>query len=470
MSFKVVQAQDPEAAELLRLMAYLDNQDLWYELFHKDVDDAPAWWTEVTKSRARFDRAISTLHSYSLLEINAGQCSMHMCEHDWTLEYLNHQLDQERFRIAVHCVAANVKWDNENEYWVNHRRMLPHARRFQNPRVKRVVDWNGIEPRELFHFGWLYEQNVMYGEGEEMYMRALRGYEKQELEIEALNTANELGVLYADQGKLAEAEEMYMRALRGYEKQGLEHTFDTISNLGNLYTRQDKLAEAEDMYMRALRGYEKQGFEHTLNTVNNLGNLYRRQSKLTEAEEMYMRALRGYEKQGLEHTSMLNTVNNLGLLYADQGKLAKAEKMFMRALRGYEKQGLEHTLDTVHNLGSLYYELGKTNPNKFAMAEEMYVRALRGYEKTWGLEHTSTLDTVNGLGKLYEKLGKLTEAEKMYTRALRGSEKAVGNNHPKTQLYSRDLKRIQEKLQDCEGRDSSPEEENLSCPELDRNV
>ena len=371
VSFQRVQALDPEAAELLKLMAYLDNQDLWYQLFYKDVDNAPAWWTEVTKSRARFDRAISTLHSYSLLEINAGQCSMHMCEHDWTLEYLNQQFDQERFRIAVYCVAANVKWRDKAEYWMTNRRVLPHARRFQNPRVKRVVDWNGIEPRELFDFGELYSQNNMYREGEEMYMRALRGYEKQGLETKTLNIANELGLLYADQGKLEEAEKMYMRALRGYEKQGLEHTLDT---------------------------------------VNNLGNLYFHQSKLAEAEEMYMRAFRGYEKQGLEHTPMLNTINNLGNLYADQGKLAEAEKMYMRTLR--EK------------------------------------------EKVLGIEHTSTLDTINNLGVLYKKLGRLTEAEKMYTRALQGSEKAVGNDHPDTQLYSRNLKRIQKNLQDCERRDS----------------
>jgi hypothetical protein len=33
-----------------------------------------------------------------------------------------------------------------------------------------------------------------------------------------LATVNNLGSLYADQGKLAEAEQMYERALQGYEK------------------------------------------------------------------------------------------------------------------------------------------------------------------------------------------------------------------------------------------------------------
>jgi hypothetical protein len=56
------------------------------------------------------------------------------------------------------------------------------------------------------------------------------------------------------------AEEMYVRALRGYEKAwGPEHTstLDTVNHLGNLYTDQGKIVEAEEMYVRALRGYEK---------------------------------------------------------------------------------------------------------------------------------------------------------------------------------------------------------------------
>ena len=44
----------------------------------------------------------------------------------------------------------------------------------------------------------------------------------------------------------------------------------------------------------------------------------------------------------------------------------------------------------------------------------MYQRALAGKEKIRGLEHTSTLNTVNNLGRLYFKLGGLGESEKMY--------------------------------------------------------
>jgi hypothetical protein len=57
---------------------------------------------------------------------------------------------------------------------------------------------------------------------------------------------NNLGLLYSDQGKITEAEEMYQRALAGYEKAlGPDHTSTlyTFHNLGNLYSAQGQLAE-----------------------------------------------------------------------------------------------------------------------------------------------------------------------------------------------------------------------------------
>lgn len=72
VSFQQVRDQDHVAAELLKLMAYLDNQDLWYDLFSKDISNAPEWWIELRKSRVRFNRAIAILHNYSLLEVNTS--------------------------------------------------------------------------------------------------------------------------------------------------------------------------------------------------------------------------------------------------------------------------------------------------------------------------------------------------------------------------------------------------------------
>jgi tetratricopeptide (TPR) repeat protein len=243
VSFEQVQEQDPAAAELLKLMAFLDNQDLWYKLFQAGAGDAPAWWVDVLKSQARFNRAISTLHNYSLLEVSEGRYSLHTCVHDWTLEYLNHQVNQETCGIAIRCVAASVSWESEADYWVRNRRVLPHARRFQHVRLQAAINWGKLNSRDLSLLADLYRQSDMNTEAERMYILALRGKEKAwgPEHTSTLATVNNLGLLYADQGRMAEAEEMYERALRGYEKAlGKDHPrMQTIAhNLQGLYACQ----------------------------------------------------------------------------------------------------------------------------------------------------------------------------------------------------------------------------------------
>ena len=288
-------------------------------------------------------------------------------------------------------------------------------------------------------FSYFLQNSCRYNEAEEMYLRALQGYEKAfgADHQSALDIVCNLGALYKDQGKLKEAKEMDQRALKGYEKVfGADHpsTLDTVNNLGVLYQDQGELKEAKEMYKRALQGCEKVfGADHpsTLEIVGNLGLLYKKQGKLKEAEEMFQRALQGCEKAlSADHPLALNTVNNLGALYKDQGKLKEAEEMYQQALQGRKKAlGADHpsTLNTVHYLGILYEDQGKLKE-----AKEMYQRALKGYEKAFGADHPSTLNTVNNLGVLYQKQGKLKEAKEMCQRALEGYQKVFGTNHPST--------------------------------------
>jgi tetratricopeptide (TPR) repeat protein len=71
------------------------------------------------------------------------------------------------------------------------------------------------------------------------------------------------GYLYADQGKLTE-EQMYQRALEGYEKGlGIDNTtiyipaLNVISNFVYVFECQSGLEKARMMYSKALVGYER---------------------------------------------------------------------------------------------------------------------------------------------------------------------------------------------------------------------
>ena len=311
ISLDNIKQRNPLSANLLRLWAYFDNQDLWFELLRHGDSEDPEWIRELTKDELSFDGAVRVLSNHGLVEVATSSqelvesrgYSIHGCVHSWTVHALNQDWDWDLARLAVKFVGAHVPRKKDIQPWVIQRRLLQHVARCSYMLSNSLV-----------------------------------------VDDELADEFHNLGLLYADQGKLVEAEQMCQRALQGYEKAwGPDHTLtlDIVNNLGLLYKNQGKLVEAEQMCQRALQGKEKAwGPDHTstLNTVNNLGLLYANQGKLVKAEQMYQRALQGYEKAwGPDHTSTLSTVNNLGLLYANQGKLVEAEQMYQRALQGKEK-------------------------------------------------------------------------------------------------------------------------------------
>ncbi|KAF4486735.1 Nephrocystin-3 [Colletotrichum fructicola Nara gc5] len=441
VSLRYIRLQNQNAADLLRLWAYFDNHDVWYELLRAGESEKPLWLHKMTEDKLKFDNVVRVLCDHGLVEPNAAMVdtSVDLEDNAWMFQALgNLYSDQGRLQEA------------EDMY----QRALQGSEKALGPdHTSTLLTVNNL--------GNLYSKQGRLQEAEDMYERALQGSEKAlgPDHTSTLLTVNNLGNLYSKQGRLQEAEDMYERALQGTEKAlGPDHTstLDTVNNLGNLYSNQGQLKEAEGMYQRALQGREKAlGPDHTstLDSVHCLGILYSKQGRLQEAEGMYQRALQGSEKAlGPDHTSTLLTVNNLGNLYSNQGRLKEAEGMYQRALQGSEKAlGPDHTstLDSVHCLGILYSKQGRLQE-----AEGMYQRALQGSEKALGPDHTSTLLTVNNLGNLYSKQGRLKEAEGMYQRALQGREKALGPDHTSTlntvnnlgNLYSK-----QGRLKEAEG-------------------
>ncbi|GFF61344.1 putative Pfs, NB-ARC and TPR domain protein (JCVI) [Aspergillus udagawae] len=445
ISYREIKDRDPDAAKLLLLLAHFDNRDIWYELLKSSrySSSVPVWLERIISSKLTFRTGVKNLIGFSLLETKegGGSYTIHPVVQDWCihLSSTNKLVDSTQLNeLALISVGYTVPHSSDRNYSGLQQRLIPHANYVHHrdlPGDKTdIAAWGAL--------GWLgnlYSDQGKLEKAEEMYQRALAGYEKAlgPEHTSTLDTVNNIGSLYQIQGKLKEAEEMYQRVLAGYEKAlGPDHTstLNTVDNLGSLYKDQGKLKEAEEMYQRALAGKEKAlGPDHTftLDTVNNLGLLYYNQGKLKEAEEMYHRALAGHEKAlGPDHTSTLGTVNNLGLLYSSQGKLKEAEEMYQRALAGHEKAvGPDHTstLLIVNNLGNLYCDQGKLTE-----AEETYQRALAGYEKALGSDHMSTLGTVNNIGSVYSDQGKLEDAEEMYQRALTGKEKVLGPAHTST--------------------------------------
>ena len=222
ITFDRIQQQNPASASLLKLWAYFNRQDVWFELLRHTNSSDDRWIQELTKDELSFNKAVALLCSFGLVDpdgalkqqFGSGGYSVHSCVYSWTVFVLNKEWDESFARLALCCVASRVPMRDETDSWILQRRLLQHAIRQEQAIFEDKVNIEGIE--------W------------------------------ALVS---LGNLYADQGKLAEAEAMYTRALQGKEEAlGPKHTstLDTVNNLGALYKDQGKLAEAEAMLTRAL--------------------------------------------------------------------------------------------------------------------------------------------------------------------------------------------------------------------------
>ena len=97
ISFDNIKKRNLLSANLLRLWAYFDSQDIWFELLrHGDPED-PEWLRELTKDKLNFDSAVQVLSNHGLVEvaissqewIESKGYSIHGCVHSWTVHALN---------------------------------------------------------------------------------------------------------------------------------------------------------------------------------------------------------------------------------------------------------------------------------------------------------------------------------------------------------------------------------------------
>lgn len=441
VSYNQIKDTSPLASQLLYLLSFFHNNDIWFELIQngKRTENLPAWFSEIVSNEIVFLRTIGVLISFSLVQrrLDMAGYYIHPVVQDWcqhALPKMDVSLEKttkaNRIVSAV-AVAHSITSSSEKDYWIQQQRLLPHIRYILSNLDVSGYSLTQISLLDSVHLiGNLYRDQGIAQEAERMYQLALEGRERTVglNDPSTLETINSLGVVYTDQDKLQEAETMLQRALWGYEKTlGPDHvsTLKATSNLGLLYGKQGKLQEAEKMHLRALFGKERiLGLDHisTLDTVGNLGNVYFDQGRMPEAEKSYERALRGYEKAlGANHTSTLLAVNNLGGIYRNQGRLKEAEMMYQRALSGHEKTlGTNHTSTfmAANNLGNVYSDQGKVPE-----AEMSYQRALRGYRKALGPDHTSTLSVLNNLESLYRNQGQLKKVEERDLEGLKDYEK-----------------------------------------------
>ncbi|KAJ5166372.1 TPR repeat protein [Penicillium canariense] len=388
LSYADLKAEDPDAAELLKTLAYFANQTLPHELFLGGLtDDSPKWLRRVVASDFTFRRVMSTLAQYYYIEVDetSGSWCMYNYIHDWTLAALNKEIDLKYYWYAVECVHTWIAGvDNESLGNASFASVARHALRLAEPRF-------------------------------------LQADVLSDAPSDRLDQITRIALLLRHQHHLGKAEQMQRQVLAGVEHAlGPDHpsTLTAVHYLGCIYRAQGNFHMAEQLLTRALDGREKvlgPEDESTLTSINNLGILYRGQGRLRKAEQLFTRALAGREKVlGREHRSTLASINDLGIIYRTQGRLPLAEAKFEQALNGRLKVlGLDHvsTLNTLFDRGVLFRFQGK-----LGRAEEAFEQTFDGRDRVLGPKHRSTLAVANDLEALYRARGKRKKAESVFQR------------------------------------------------------
>lgn len=468
-----------DEAEVLKLLAYFNNQGLRYELFYDGLTDSPpSRLRELISDDVSFHNIMRVLTESSFLEIDieSASWSMHRCIHDWTLAVLNSTVNQQYYWFSFGCVDATIRgFDAQFLGRTTFSSVANHATQLVKVLkqiTKRDLDFHFSEHQlqQISRAAMLLREQVQLSAAEQMYAQAQAACERTLGPDNplTLDICNNFGLVYRDQGKLEKAGRMYIRARDGYVKAlGPNHssTINSIINLGALYFQQGKLEKSQKIYLEAQSGYRKSSAPSHTSTVQitkDIGSLGLYHSPAHDAN-----ALGGSS----DYQGKLNDLaNNLANAYCAQGNLNEAEKMFLQARAGYEKAvGVDHTSTfdiakfnnprarkadhlpiyrVKNNLGELYRDQGN-----FAQAEQMYLEARAGYLEMLGPNHILTLDTVNNLGALYEADGKLEKAEELYEQALGGKNTLLGPAHVSTLATVSNLGRLylaQGKLNEAE--------------------
>ncbi|MFL5652760.1 MAG: tetratricopeptide repeat protein, partial [Ktedonobacteraceae bacterium] len=263
LSFEQIERQNPAAADLLRMLAFLAPEAIPEAILTKGAEGLGPALAPVVVDAYLLNEAIEGLRRYSLIDRDPSTQTLTV--HRLLQTVLRDTLSKEAQQQWMHCAIAAVEAaypGSDVAHWAAYERLLPHAL-VCAIWIEHLPTVKPVAVRLLEQAGYYLYARGRYREAEPLYERALAIYE-QHLGWRHHRTAgslNHLAALYQYQGKYEEAEPLLQRALAIYEQQlGAYHlkTAQSLNQLAALYSNQGKYEEAEPLLQRALAIYEQQ--------------------------------------------------------------------------------------------------------------------------------------------------------------------------------------------------------------------
>lgn len=438
LSFQRIERENPAAAELLRLCAFLAPDAIPEQLIVWGTAHCTPQLEKLAVSDKSLNDAIKTLHSYSLLQRDptTQTLQIHRLVQAVLIDDMSVEVRNEWKQRVIHILNAAFP-EAPFQEWGRCGQLLPHV---QTCAIEIEHEPKGIqlEAADLFdRTGSYLREQGQYIEAESLLKLALL-LRKQHLRADDLAIATSLSSLaglYFYQDSYREATPLVKSAFAiRQQRLGAEHpeTIESLKHLALLYLRQEQYEQAEPLLRQSLSISERSTGHDSLATANimsSLAILYLEQGQYDRAEPLLKKAFSINKRHlGAKHPATARTMENLAFLYLKQGRYRRVEPLLYRAFSihalysGFESPDIAYPL---FGLAELYRVQKQYEPS-----ELFHLRVLSIRQQCLGEKHLDTAESLQGLADLYRESARYEEAAPFYVQALTIREKILGWESP----------------------------------------
>ena len=472
ISYDAVKTRNPLAFKLLTILGFLDNSDVWWELFHlawkcrtgfadsesdlpnpevvsehsKQIDSPEnktyGSLTDLAKDESLFEKAISTLREFYFIRRNeaTNSLSIHPIVHTWLRQRLDSESWHSNLNAAISVLGRAVPYAHFEKSWILQRRLTAHVgfclELVEQAKAEEIDSPEGFQGLAILMF-----DTSRFEVAERLYRRAGEGWERRSGfdYWQTRRAYQDMGLAYRTLGKYDEAEALWTNLLEAYIRiEGTELTQSTcrlLDNLGILFTMTKRYAEAEKNFTKALAVRE-----------DLLQNGIRSAPGETVAVDL--------------EVTLADTCRHYGILKQAQGKLDDAEFLYRRSLGIFQKQlGSNHiwTLLAISDLGNVSQARGQQE-----IAEKFLRTALVGMEEHLGESHNYTIKIYQDLADLLLATQRRGDALVLLEKAAKGLEISRGEGSEAASEARESVRRIVMNLDNETSKKPTPPSQSLS--------
>ncbi|KAJ4290456.1 hypothetical protein N0V90_010673 [Kalmusia sp. IMI 367209] len=395
LSFEEVKIRNSDSARLLLLWGFLDNSDIWWDMFRlaevcenkKRLDtflrvplllsghgeqkellrDDSGWLSALASNEPRFLSAIRILRDFSFASPLDGTdgYSLHPVLHGWARSQVDPALWTSYLDATAALLGRAAPLAHTRDAWATQRRLTLHVKRFwslfDEHHNKDSILPDGLNGLALFEFDQSNPQRARMA-----CEIACRGWEHilgpdhfQTIECLVDMACTYYGMQqYGDADKVWDCIVSKYGNINGPIEKLIARSLDA---LGRSSARQGKMECAVDYFCQTLIKKKKIFGEEalsTLDTMRQLGLAHQQLGDFNEAIAVHQQVLAGFERElGSNNTWTLLAINDLGSAHGRKGDLQLAEKLLRSAYETMRTQ-LGHsnskTIEIMHNLSAVY--------------------------------------------------------------------------------------------------------------------